>query len=225
MALGHSMESTAVIFDLDGTIHDRAQGIRAFASNQYNRLGINPSLASKYTHRFIELDANGMVWKDKVYEVLTKEFDLVGNPPIESLVNEYIETYPSFSIEIEGSTRTINALRSSGIKVGILTNGPSILQRSVISSLGFDDIVDAVVISEESGFRKPQNEIYSLILSKLGVVANHSVMVGDSLEADIEGALAAGVHPVAFKLSSTPKGVPSCSSMSEVMNVAQSILK
>ena len=85
--------------------------------------------------------------------------------------------------------------------------------------------MDAVVISEEAGFRKPQNEIYSLILSKLGVVANHAVMVGDSLEADIEGALAAGVHPVAFKLASAPKGVPSCNSMSEVMNVAQSILK
>jgi putative hydrolase of the HAD superfamily len=219
------MQSSAVIFDLDGTIHDRAQGIQAFASNQFNRLGTNPSLASKYTQRFVELDANGMVWKDKVYEVISKEFVLVGNPSIENLVNEYIELYPSFSIEIEGSTRTIKALRSSGIKVGILTNGPSTLQRSVISSLGFEDIVDAVVISEEVGFRKPQNEIYSLILSKLSVVASHSVMVGDSLEADIEGALAAGLHPVAFKLASVPKGVPSCSSMPEVMNVAQSILK
>ena len=71
------MKSSAVIFDLDGTIHDRAQDIRAFANNQFNRLGAKPSLASKYNQRFVELDANGMVWKDKVYEVLSKEFALV----------------------------------------------------------------------------------------------------------------------------------------------------
>jgi putative hydrolase of the HAD superfamily len=218
------MQSSAVIFDLDGTIHDRARGIQAFATNQFNRLGINPSAASKYTERFVELDANGMVWKDKVYEALSKEFDLVGQPSTESLVSEYLKLYPGFSVEVAGSTQIIESLRHSGIKVGILTNGPSKLQRSVISSLGFEELLDAVVISEEAGFRKPQTEIFSLILNELGVEANESVMVGDSLEADIEGALAAGVHPVAFRLASVPKGVPSCKTMTEVMNVVQSIL-
>jgi putative hydrolase of the HAD superfamily len=218
------MKCGAVIFDLDGTIHDRSLGIQEFATDQFRRLGVSPAHALAYTKRFVELDNNGMVWKDKVYEKLREEYKLIGNPSIEALVNEYVTLYPDFAVEIEGSSETLKILKSMRIKVGILTNGPSTLQRSVISSLGFKDIVDAVVISEEVGFRKPQKEMFSLILKELEVEAGESVMVGDSLKADVQGALKSGVKPIAFKLSSAPESIPVCQSILEVVNVAREIL-
>jgi putative hydrolase of the HAD superfamily len=217
------MKCSAVIFDLDGTIHDRALGIHAFAADQFNRLGEPATDGPSYIQRFVELDNNGMVWKDKVYEVLCDEYRLIGNPSISALVNEYVELFPNFAVEIEGSSKALKALKSMGIKVGILTNGSSTLQRSVISSLGFNDIVDAVVISEEVGFRKSQKEIFSLVLEELEVNTSESVMVGDNLKSDVEGALVSGVKPIAFKLASSPDGVPACHSMSEVVNVARVI--
>ncbi|MBW4491204.1 MAG: HAD hydrolase-like protein [Trichocoleus desertorum ATA4-8-CV12] len=70
----------AVLFDLDGTLLDRDASIRQFIAAQYDRLGNYLSHIPKadYVSRFIELDSQGHVWKDKVYQALIVEFDIRG---------------------------------------------------------------------------------------------------------------------------------------------------
>jgi FMN phosphatase YigB (HAD superfamily) len=68
----------SVLFDLDGTLLDRDKSIERFITVQYERLSDCLSHISKvdYANRFIELDSNGNVWKDKVYQKLVDEFKI-----------------------------------------------------------------------------------------------------------------------------------------------------
>jgi putative hydrolase of the HAD superfamily len=56
--------------------------------------------------------------------------------------------------------------------------------------------LDAVVISEEVGFRKPRSEIFQLALARLGADAGEVLHVGNELAVDVEGAARAGMKAV-----------------------------
>ena len=61
----------AVFFDLDETVLDRSSSLKAFATWQAQGMLKNSvSDAELFCNRFVELDSNGKVWKDKVYAQL-----------------------------------------------------------------------------------------------------------------------------------------------------------
>jgi putative hydrolase of the HAD superfamily len=74
----------------------------------------------------------------------------------------------------------------------ILTNGGSQSQRGKLARLGADKLVDAVLISEETGQVKPAAAAFHAALNAVSGRASAAVAVGDDLHADVEGALAAG---------------------------------
>ncbi|MFD1121420.1 HAD family hydrolase [Methylophilus flavus] len=211
----------AVLFDLDGTLHDRAAGLVAFVRDQFIRFGIDPKQLNRFVSRFIALDANGKVWKTEVYSQLIKEFELMGSPTVEALVKEYLGLYPGFAMPMADAKYVLEILKTRQIVVGIVTNGRSDLQRSVITALGFDALVSAIVISEEVGVRKPQREIFDRALKKLGVSAAETIFVGDDAVADIEGALNAGLYTVAFHCVA-PEEVTSTNTLREVLQAIDS---
>ena len=77
--------------------------------------------------------------------------------------------------------------------VGLLTNGSSDLQRFKLEQAGLVDAFDAVVVSGEVGIGKPTPAVFEVVLDRLGAGADGSVMVGDSWERDVVGALSAGM--------------------------------
>lgn len=207
----------AVLFDLDGTLHDRAAGLRRFVTDRAGRLGLAPEAMERFIRRFVELDAGGKVWKDRVYSGLRVEFDASSWPSTESLVDDYVQGFPEFAGEVAGASSLLMQLRKRGVKVAIVTNGRSDLQRAVIESLGFDSIVDAILISGDLGLRKPQREIFDRALGSVGAAPMEAIMVGDDLEADVRGALNVGMTPIAFRCDAGAD-VVTVHSMEELQN-------
>ena len=78
-------------------------------------------------------------------------------------------------------------------RVGLLTNGSSDLQRRKLQQAGLIDAFDAVVVSGEVGVGKPAPTSFRLVLDGLGADPDGSVMVGDSWERDVVGALDIGM--------------------------------
>ena len=66
----------------------------------------------------------------------------------------------------------------------------------VLDRAGLASLMDAVVVSEEVGFRKPRPEIFRAALDRLGVSAAETLHVGDNLAADVGGAAALGMPSV-----------------------------
>ena len=67
--------------------------------------------------------------------------------------------------------------------------------RALLEKAGLASRMDAIVISEDVGIRKPRPEIFERALEILGVSPDEAVHVGDSLDADVNGAGPLGIRP------------------------------
>ena len=93
--------------------------------------------------------------------------------------------------------QTLAKLKYNGVKLGLLSN---VDEREVsawpYSSLA--SLFDAVCFSCESGYMKPSKEAYSLVLNRLGTLAQSSIYVGDGGSEELAGAKDAGFGFVVF---------------------------
>jgi putative hydrolase of the HAD superfamily len=88
---------------------------------------------------------------------------------------------------------TLDALREQGLKLGLLSNSARDLDEFVCHH-GLT--VDAVLTSRAHGKTKPHEAIFRRMLELLDVVPGEAVMVGDTVEDDVEGARAVGMQAV-----------------------------
>jgi putative hydrolase of the HAD superfamily len=109
------------------------------------------------------------------------------------------------------------ALRARGRTLVVVSNW-DISLRDVLARTGLDELVDHVVISAEVGAAKPDPEIFARALALAGTTAAQALHAGDSLEHDVEGALAAGIEAVLVDRAGNgaPAGVRSVRSLAEL---------
>ncbi|MEG2097753.1 MAG: YjjG family noncanonical pyrimidine nucleotidase [Pseudoflavonifractor sp.] len=79
-------------------------------------------------------------------------------------------------------------------RLAIVTNGVASAQRGRFARSGLGAYIPHLFISEDLGYQKPQREFFEAVLSALGNPDPQRVLViGDSLAADIQGAINAGL--------------------------------
>jgi putative hydrolase of the HAD superfamily len=92
----------------------------------------------------------------------------------------------------DDAIHTLEALRKR-FRLGLITNGPSAIQRPKIDHFELVNYFDVLLVSGEVGIDKPDPAIFALALSQIGVDAREALFVGDSPEHDMRGAKAAGM--------------------------------
>ncbi len=70
----------------------------------------------------------------------------------------------------------------------ILSNGFEEVQYKKLTNSGLSPFFKGVILSDEIGINKPHPEIFNYALQKSGALRNETLMIGDSLDADIKGA-------------------------------------
>ena len=187
----------AVIFDLDGTLLNRDESVKKFIDHQYDRLHkwVNHIPKEDYITRFIELDHRGYVWKDKVYQQLTEEFEIRG-VTWEELLQDYISHFKDHCIPFPNLVDLLEELRRNQWILGIITNGMGRFQMDNIKALGIEKYFEAILVSEWEGLKKPDPAIFLRALDRLNVSPNHSVYVGDHLENDVKASQKAGMKGI-----------------------------
>ena len=78
----------------------------------------------------------------------------------------------------------------------LITNGFEETQHSKLINSGLQKYFHAVITSEGSQSLKPHKEIFDFALNKTGASVKESIMIGDSLEIDIAGAMNAGMDQI-----------------------------
>lgn len=202
----------AVIFDLDDTLYDyKALERAAFecvGGLVRERLGVSEE---QYEEAFMRAR---QATKERLGETATshsrmlyfqKTLEYLDIRPL-YLALEMYETYWGFFLDnmilYPGVRELLEALHEKYIRVGVCTDLLAHIQHRKLRRLGMMDDVDCMVTSEEAGVEKPAPGIFNLCLEKLRLPAGEVCFVGDNLERDVKGAMAAGMQAVWFH----PKG-------------------
>jgi len=120
------------------------------------------------------------------------------DPRISTAVEAYFSAFLDFCNPVPETHAMLETLRCS-YRLGLLSNfthAPAALK--LIDHLGLAEFFEVVLISGEMGFRKPHPLVFERLANALGVEGEQIIYVGDDVEADIAGALAAGIQPVWF---------------------------
>ena len=116
-----------------------------------------------------------------------------GGDPV--LVNTLVDAYEAAEraslLRFPDAAETLQALRPH-FRLGLITNGPSRMQRAKLAALALDACFDVIVVDTEFGHPKPDPRIFAHAANQIGLAPAELLFVGNSLSADIAGACGAG---------------------------------
>jgi putative hydrolase of the HAD superfamily len=209
-----------VFFDLDGTLYDRDAAILEMAERQFetfrSELGDIPH--PDFIRSIVRLDAHGHSRAQQFHHRLAAELGF--SSELAERLEEYFRVhYPGYCRVPDDALHTLKALRAQGLKLGLITNGPTYWQERKIASMGIASLFDTILISGSEGIEKPDPRIFARALERCGVSAAEAIFVGDNPDADIRGAQAAGLRPVWKRMDywSVPAGVATIDRISEIL--------
>jgi len=187
----------AVLFDLDGTLYDRDAVILRVAHEQADvfRSRLGEADRDRLIARTLMLDDHGYARRVDVYRTLLADLP-VDAQLARDLEAHFWDCYCRHCEVSDDTVRTLGALRASGRKLAVVTNGPVEWQSRKLRTLGLTECFDEIVISDAVGVAKPDPRIFALALDRLGVEAGEAMFVGDHPEIDVAGARAAGLVAV-----------------------------
>ncbi|MBN1245649.1 HAD family hydrolase [Candidatus Bathyarchaeota archaeon] len=115
---------------------------------------------------------------------------------VSGATNEFCEGFMEY-VRIDDHTKSALEKLHGKYKLGIVSNFaiPECVDK-LLEQHGLDKLFDVVVVSGAVNKRKPSPEIFQKALEKLGVNAENAVFVGDTVDADIIGAKAAGMKVI-----------------------------
>ncbi|WP_136603957.1 YjjG family noncanonical pyrimidine nucleotidase [Paenibacillus dokdonensis] len=108
--------------------------------------------------------------------------------------DRYIESLSEQAFVLAGALDLCLYLKENGYRMAIITNGIKQVQFGRIGRSELKDFFEAVIVSEDTGFQKPQPGIFEHAFSKIGSAEKEKMlMVGDSLTSDIQGGNNVGI--------------------------------
>jgi len=147
-------------------------------------------------------------------------FDLIfTTEKIDEIADAYIQELPFDNHLFEGALEILDYLILK-YKLHIITNGFEEVQHKKLKNSGIDHYFSTVTTSEEVGVKKPNPKVFLTALNKANSLPTQSVMIGDSLEADILGANNIGMQTIFYNYrnESISKKIKSIDSLLEIKN-------
>lgn len=194
----------AVIFDIDGTMYD-------YESN--NKIAIEALW--EYCREHLELsheafrealrEAGTIVSKRVGRDCSTRHnrliryqcmLELLGKPLFPYALSMYHLYWDTMLDNMEAYPKLLEfmeSLKAGGILIGVGSNMTSYIQYRKLEKLGVAPFTDWILTSEEAGEQKPSEKFFRLCAEKCKCTADECLFIGDSLQADVRGALNVGM--------------------------------
>jgi putative hydrolase of the HAD superfamily len=196
------MKFRAVLFDAAETLFTTRGSvgeIYAAVARQYGSQASPDRVQSAFVRHFrgagpLSQDDQKKWWKDVVYRV----FDEVGM--VDNFDEFFDRVYDKFRdsqgwLLFPETEDMLKQLKSMKLKLGVISNFDTRIY-SVMTSLGIRHFFDAVTISSETGYCKPDPEIFQAAIRALDTPAGEILLVGDNLHDDVLAGSRAGLVAV-----------------------------
>ena len=199
-----------LFFDLDHTLWDfdanakatlievyaffnlEAKGVLPFTDFYKHYLHHNEILWDRYHKGFISSEE--LKWKRMWRTML--EFKIGSEQLAKDMSIHFLDILPTKKILFPHTIEILDYLIAKKYTLHMITNGFEKTQWSKINNSGLSYYFTHIITSETSNSLKPKKEIFEYALKKAGATLPESIMLGDNLDADIQGAINAGMDCV-----------------------------
>jgi putative hydrolase of the HAD superfamily len=135
---------------------------------------------------------------------LKDTFDLmkfiIDDVTIVLLSEQYLHYLPKYNHLFEGTTEILDYLKDK-YNLHIITNGFAEIQENKLNNSYITHYFKTITNSEMAGVKKPNHKIFEYALDLAEARKENSIMIGDCIEADVQGALDAGLDAILFNES------------------------
>lgn len=197
-----------LFFDLDHTLWDFEKNSAMAFETVFRQHQIELALSDFHLHYSA---INTAYWKlyreEKVtqqqlrYGRLKDTFDLLNYVISDDLIHQisvdYIAVLPDNNYLFDGTIAILDYLKPK-YNLHIITNGFEEVQNHKLKNSGIQPYFQTITNSENAGAKKPNPIIFDCALQVANVDKTHSLMIGDCLEADVQGALSFGMDAIFF---------------------------
>jgi len=152
----------------------------------------NEVLWDRYQKGFITADE--LKWR-RMWRTLL-DFKIGDETLSRSLSARFLEILPTKKEVFPYTMEILHYLKEKKYQIHLITNGFEKTQWSKIRNSGLDKFITHVITSEGSNSLKPKKEIFEFALQIAKAELRESIMIGDNLDADIQGAMNAGMDSV-----------------------------
>mgnify|MGYP003683658003 CR=1 FL=1 len=195
-----------VFFDLDHTLWDFEKNSDLAFQKVFDKQEISIKLDDFLkVYKPINLEYWRLYREEKVtkselrYQRLKKTFDTVNYLISDNLINiiavEYIDFLPHFNYLFPNTFEILDYLKEK-YQLHIITNGFEEIQSKKMESSKIIHYFDTIVTSESVGVKKPNPRVFQYALKVANANKENSIMIGDSIEADILGAINVGIRAI-----------------------------
>ena len=151
-------------------------------------------------HQYWKLFGEEKVTKSQLrYGRLKDTFDAlnytISDDLIDVMANDYLDFLPDFNFLFDGAFEILDYLKDK-YQLHIITNGFNDVQDKKMKSSNIYHYFDKIITSESVGVKKPNIKVFNYALSLANASKENSIMIGDNLDADIKGALNAGMSAI-----------------------------
>ena len=197
-----------VFFDLDHTLWDfERNSAKTFKHIfQLNNIGVDIAKFLKH-YESINFEYWRLYRVDKVtkealrYGRLKDSFDAINytisDEMIDKLSEDYITFLATYNHVFEGTFKLLDYLKPK-YQLHIITNGFEEVQNRKIENSNMTSYFNQIITSEQVGVKKPNPRVFEYALQKANAKPEESIMIGDSFEADIQGAMNCGIDAIFF---------------------------
>lgn len=175
-----------MIFDLDGTLTDSADGIVASFRHALGEIGADVpdgDLAGRIVGPPMHLTLQSMGLGDRATEAMT------------AYRADYSTRGWSMNALFDGIDELLTDLRAAGVRLAVATSKSEPTAQKIIAHFGIDGHFEVIAGASPDGVRSSKADVVAHALAQLQPLPERVLMVGDRSH-DVEGAAVHGIQTV-----------------------------
>jgi beta-phosphoglucomutase len=199
-----AMKNLAVIFDMDGVIcHTNPFHSKAFRIF-FEKRNLFPTDEEFSKHMFGK--SNSYILKHFLgREIKGQEFhdlEFEKESLFREIYSDYVASIPDFLPFLE-------SLKNEGCKTGVATSAPRANLDLIMGKLGFENLMESILASENVSNHKPHPEVYLKSADNLKIPPQNCIVFEDSFSG-VTAALNAGMKVIGVLSSHSKDELPTC---------------